>query len=318
MQIEAVTQAATDREIMFEQEIARRRRIPRTPDEDDSMTAIADDDSSPGRDSGAGGIRAATVTMGPALAFDTLLAASALGLAVDAIAKPSTSRAVGLLRTAAATGSLVAWGYFLGVRPWHRAWGASERELRSALPGDGVIPRPNGESTRAITIDAPPSCIWPWIAQLGAGRGGFYSYDWLENLAGLDIHSSDAILPEYQQIVPGDEIPFGNGVGVPVIRVDHERTLLLGASIDLETGLPLVPDESKRQRFISMTWAFVLRPIDSTSTRLITRFRFEQSPRGLGASLYPLMIELPHFVMERRMLRGIRDRAERLFSDGPR
>jgi hypothetical protein len=259
-------------------------------------------------------LRSAVVTMGPAAALDVALGASVVGVAIDALARTAATPARTALRRAAVIGSLAAWGYTTLVRPWMQGWGASDRELRSTLPGDGIIARPTGETTRAVTVDAPASCIWPWLLQLGQGRGGFYSYDWLESLAGLDIHSTDEVLPQYQRLMVGDEVPFGNGVAIPVLRVEQERALVIGASIDLTTGKPFDPTKRSAPRFVSMTWAFVLRPIHDAATRLVARFRVEERPRGLMPGAYPLFIELPHFVMERRMLLGIRDRAERLFA----
>jgi len=334
MEPEILEAPPIERESLLEKEIAERRRIPRDPDLDDDISLGSPASSAgattertnghapakPAEDSpddAMAALRAAAVTMGPSVAFDLVLGASAAGLAVDAMARPSKTRAGTILRTAAAVGSLAAWGYLFGVRPWQLRWGASEREVRSSLPGDGVIPRPTSETTRAITIETPASYIWPWIAQLGAGRGGFYSYDWLENLAGLDIHTVDEILPQFQHPVVGDAIPFGKGVAVPIIRVEHERALVVGASIDMQTGLPFTPGGPEPERFVAMTWSFVLRPIDEHATRFITRFRLEQRPRGFRASYYPLMIELPHFVMERKMLLGIRDRAERMYRNEP-
>lgn len=329
MGTEILADPVGEREIMLEREIAARRRIPRDPDDDDCVstesmlaepepTLLQPAPAKPAESDTMAAFQAAAVTMGPSMAFDVLLGASALAVAADAIVRPAKTTTGGILRTAAAVGSLAAWGYVLAVRPWQRTWGASERELRSTLPGDGIIPRPTSEATRAITIEAPSSYIWPWIVQLGAGRGGFYSYDWLENLAGLDIHSADTILPQFQHLVVGDEIPFGKDTGVPVVRLEHERALVLGASIDLKKGKPFTPGGPEPERFIAMTWAFALRPIDDMSTRLIARFRLEQRPRGIASSYYPLMIELPHFVMERKMLCGIRDRAERMFLNEPR
>lgn len=300
------------RELGIEREIELRPRLVRDPDDDDT-TLEGEEADVPTKPSPGAALRAAAVTTWPSIAFDALLGAGALGVAIDALARPAETRKGRVLRTAAALGSLAAWGYMLGVRPWHRTWGASERECRSTLAGDGIIPRPTSEATRAITIEAPASYVWPWLMQLGQGRGGFYSYDWLENLAGLDIHTADEILPEHQHLVAGDEIPFGMGTGIPVLRLEHERALVLGASIDLATGRTVGTGEPDPERFVSMTWAFILRPIDDTSTRLVARFRLEQRPRGIMSATYPLLIEIPHFVMERKMLLGIRDRAERLY-----
>src|SRR5919106_317233 len=104
----------------------------------------------------------------------------------------------------AAIGMAALVAYRRKVRPWHERWGATDEELSLPLPGDELIAEPAGQTTRGITIDAAPEDVWPWVIQIGADRGGFYSYDWLENLFGLDIHSADEVVPEWQQRAVGD------------------------------------------------------------------------------------------------------------------
>jgi hypothetical protein len=106
-----------------------------------------------------------------------------------------------------AVGGVVAAGVAL-VRARSLRWGATYEELNTALPGDELVPDADLTATRAVTVDAGAGDVWPWIAQLGQGRGGFYSYDVLENLVGLDIHSADRIVPEWQGIEVGDEVKF--------------------------------------------------------------------------------------------------------------
>ena len=98
--------------------------------------------------------------------------------------------------------------YVFAIRPWHRRWGATDAEVSGSMPGDDLVEGANFQTTRAIDIDAPLEAVWPWLAQIGQGRGGFYSYDLLENLMGLDIHSADRILPEFQDLRVGDVIPI--------------------------------------------------------------------------------------------------------------
>ena len=127
-------------------------------------------------------------------------------------------------------GTLLGAIYALFVRPWHQRWGASEDEAARSLPGDDLIPAPAWAATHAITIDAPPEAVWPWLVQLGQGRGGFYTYDSLENLMGLDMHSANRILPEHQTLKVGDLIPLApGGFGMPVATLEPGRTLLLHA-----------------------------------------------------------------------------------------
>lgn len=94
--------------------------------------------------------------------------------------------------------------YWLLVRPWHQKWGATNQEADASFSGDELIPYAPWRTTHAITIQAPIEMVWSWVVQMGQGRGGFYSYDWLENLFGMNIHNADRILPEYQQLKVGD------------------------------------------------------------------------------------------------------------------
>jgi hypothetical protein len=173
-------------------------------------------------------------------------------------------------------------------------WGATESEIQSDLPGDQRVSNPSYVSTRAVTIAAPPSDIWPWLAQLGFRRGGLYSYDWLDRLFGyLDAPSADEILPEYQSIRVGDTIPLGRGPDWPVVEVVPERTLVVE------------PLEG------AVTWTFVLVPIDERSTRLVTRVRYRSEPTLTGRLVTAAMGPAA-FVMTRKMLLGLKRRAEDL------
>src|SRR6201993_1687869 len=122
-----------------------------------------------------------------------------------------------------ATGA--AWGagtgviaYTLFFRRRCLTWGATDEEVSGKLPGDELLPDPDLVSTRAVTIDAPPGAVWPWLVQMGSGRGGAYTYDWIENLLGLNMHSASRILPQFQDLKVGDELPLGSGG--PVMRVE--------------------------------------------------------------------------------------------------
>jgi hypothetical protein len=175
-------------------------------------------------------------------------------------------------------------------------WGATSEEAASRLPGDELLEDADGVSTRAITIDAPAASVWPWLAQMGpAPRGGAYTYDWIENLLGLDMHSAESILPEFQQPDVGDTI----GLGSNRMRLElvEPRRLLAWRS---EDG--------------NWVWTFVLEEHDG-ATRLISRNRFRLPT--LAARIGMLPMEPGSLVMERRMLRGIKERAERLASATP-
>jgi len=172
-------------------------------------------------------------------------------------------------------------------------WGATSEETASHLPGDELLEDADGVSTRAITINAPAASVWPWLAQMGPSpRGGAYTYDWIENLLGLDMHSVDRVLAEFQHPEVGDTISLGAN-RMCLERVEPPHVLAWRS----EDG--------------NWVWTFVLEEQDGT-TRLISRNRFGL-PR-LVARIGMLPMEPGSLLMERRMLHGIKDRAERLAS----
>jgi hypothetical protein len=195
-------------------------------------------------------------------------------------------------RVLAALG-LGALAYRLLLRRRVLTWGSTEAEAAARLPGDELLEDAAGVATRAITIDAPPSAVWPWVAQMGpAPRGGAYTYDWIENLLGLDMHSADEVLPEFQHPQVGDELGYGAN-RMRFERVEPERVLALRSSDG------------------NWVWSFVLDEQDG-ATRLISRNRFRLP--GLRDKLGMIPMEPGSLVMERKMLRGIKQRAERLAS----
>ena len=184
------------------------------------------------------------------------------------------------------------------TRQWYSRWGGTAAEQQRPLPGDDIVSAPRIVSTRAITIHGPAETVWPWLAQMGQGRGGLYSYQKLENLARCDIHNADAIHPEWQNPVVGDKVRFGpEPYPFHTIRaIDPGRTLILGSPAD--------------ERRVPTSWVFHLEPIDDDATRLIARYRSSYEP-GMGNTLIWRVLTDPiFFVMERRMLIGVRDRAE--------
>lgn len=198
------------------------------------------------------------------------------------------------------------------LRRWYNRWGSTAGERDDPLPGDDLVSRPRLGYTRAITIAAPPERVWPWLAQFGQGKGGFYSYDALENLVGCRIHSVDRILPEHQHPAPGDLVrsgPEGKGYAswVVVEAVPPRHLVLMGA--DPETGAAPAPvDEIPERGYTASTWQWALRPAaDGAATRLVVRQRLAFSPRQ---RLLWRIVEPLNFVMERAMLRGLKRRAE--------
>lgn len=164
------------------------------------------------------------------------------------------------------------------------------------MPGDSLVQRPQEVTTRAITVKAWPEHVWPWLAQMGNGRGGLYSYDWLDRVFGvLEGSSSDTIISRFQEIRPGDTIPIGGSTGWPVAIAKPSALLLL----DIQ------------QAGAHVTWAFALNPISRTETRLVMRVR-ARLPNSWILPLQVAMLDPAEFLMVRRQLIGLRDRAERL------
>lgn len=229
-----------------------------------------------------------------------------IGIAIDSFSRgkrkmtlnhqgSSDGRRQSSLRRLVVAGLVFVCGY-LAIRSCLNNWGATGPETTQPLPGDDLVPDPNYQATRAITIDAPPEEVWPWIVQIGAGRAGLYSYDWLDISFGiLDRPSANEIHPEYQTLETGDTIPLGDeGEGLLVKAVEPERALVT------------VPESLPEG---TLTWVFVLEPIEGRRTRLLTRNR-----GSIGWSLRWLVtlaiIEPAAFLMTRKMLLGIKQRAE--------
>ena len=192
----------------------------------------------------------------------------------------------------AGAGALAA--YVLMVRPWHLRWGATDEEVSAPLPGDELVARPNVEATHTITIEAPIAEVWPWLVQIGQDRGGFYSYSWLENLVGCRLRNAGRIIPEFQQLEVGDAVRLHpKAPPLPVLVCEAPRALVLGSN----TGSP-------------GTWGFYLREVDEDTTRLIIRGRGHWGRGLLDRVAAYGVFEPAHFVMERKMLLGIKRRAE--------
>jgi hypothetical protein len=184
--------------------------------------------------------------------------------------------------------------YPLFLRRGCLTWGARPDEVVRKLPGDELLADAGIVSTRAITIDAPPAAVWPWLVQMGSGRGGVYTYDWIENLFGLNMHSTRQILPQFQDVKAGDELPLGPGR--PAMRVavlDPERTFTI--------------------RFADGNWVWIFALFaEDGRTRLISRNRIAP-PGALPARLFSMLVMEPgSLIMERKMLLGIKQRAEDL------
>ena len=190
--------------------------------------------------------------------------------------------------------------YAFAVQPWYSKWGATVPEQQMSLPGDEIVIKPNWKYTQAISIHASPAEIWQWLVQMGQGRGGFYSFELLENLIGCDIHNADRIMPEFQHLTIGDSIKLHpEAPGIPVVLVDSAKAIVLGGS-----------DESQLN---ASSWSFLLQGLDVSNSRLIARFRSSYSPTLGNVLLQRIFVQPTSLFMQKRMLIGIKQRAEGTF-----
>ena len=207
----------------------------------------------------------------------------------------------GLIGSAAAVAAFSAWTF----RWTYLHYGATGGEPIEALPGDDLLPAADLVATRAATIEATPDRVWPWIAQLGQGRGGFYSYDRLENLVGCEVESADRIHPEWQDVTVGDPFRLHPKLALVVAEVDPGHSLVVDGRA--RPGEPAPPYD--------FTWAFVVRRHPGLRTRLIVRERYGYTTPASRLVVEPLAAGSA--LMTRKMLHGIRDRVEAARADGP-
>lgn len=199
-------------------------------------------------------------------------------------------------------------GTVIALRPWYSSWGTTRSERQMVMIGDPPLGESHYRIDHAITIEAPVDSVWPWLVQVGQDRGGFYSYDWLERAFGADIRNANVIVPDWQTREVGDTIRA------------VQRDYLYGA---FNRFLEWRISELVRGRAMVLEkWgAFVLDPIDGQRTRLHIRTRGEGIPSVSGIALSPILLltlEPAHFIMERRMMLGIKQRAESSMRDTSR
>lgn len=190
-----------------------------------------------------------------------------------------------------ATIGSIGLAYGAVVRPWQLRWGASDAEVTQPMPGDGIIAQPHLEATRAITVDAPPSAVWPWLVQMGGyTRAGWYSYDRIDNAG---VPSATDVLPHLQDLQVGDVLLTSqDGTGFRVESIDPPRSLVLAI----------------RNRHATTSVSILLEPGADGRSRLVFRLRLRAAT--VRGRLYQAMMDVGDFVMMRRQLLGIRDRAE--------
>ena len=264
------------------------------------------------------------VELGLAASFVALIAgwspASWWGLAIDATivgalvaatnsglhpvfteARPSPTRwrARRIVFETVAVAAVVYIGVATALWPWHRTWGTTIAEQFMSLPGDDVIRDPAHELMHGITIDASPEAVWPWLAQIGQDRAGFYSYDWLERAFLADVHNADEIRPEWQHRATGE-----------FVRATQPG--YLGGLFGRDLGWRITHFDPPRAMVLEYWGTFVLEPRADGRTRLLIRTAMGGPDAPVwAAGLTFTVFELPHFIMQRKMMLGIKARAER-------
>ena len=188
--------------------------------------------------------------------------------------------------------------YWFPIRRWMSRWGATPSDLTRVMAGDSLLVDPTYSGTMAVSVNAPPEDIWPWLVQIGYQRGGLYSYDWLDRLFGyLDRPSATRILPEFQTLAVGDTIPLGRGPSWPVAVIEPGRALVL---------------DMRNMGGFDWVWQFGIHTADGKAPRLVSRSCVRT--RSVWTRLFTYVIEPAGFLMTRRMLLGIKQRGEGLAS----
>ena len=198
----------------------------------------------------------------------------------------------------------------LFLKPLRDIWGTSNEKHEGVFPGDELIPHPSNTFTHAIQIDASAKDVWPWIAQIGQGRGGFYSYEALENLTGLQIYNASEILDEYQEPQLGDQISFGAGTAYPIVFLEPPHSMAIGVWHDRDTDKKYDPKAGHPRNFMQTTWLWHIESISPIQCKLYSRNRLKL-PSSRKNQILATLLEPIVFAMDRKMLLGIKRRAER-------
>jgi hypothetical protein len=207
---------------------------------------------------------------------------------------------------------LVFWLIFL---PRSHRKGATDEEVEGPLPGDELVPEPRVGYTQAITINALPGEVWPWLAQHGYARAGFYSHEWVYKLMGSNDYyeggrSAERIIPELQDLKVGDQIEINADSPFEVVALEPSRTLSLLARADLESGESFELSEAMPAKYMNQSWVYHLREIDGEGTRLVVRWRGDYSPGFTNSLFFGMSVEAGALLMQYKMLKGIKERAE--------
>lgn len=201
----------------------------------------------------------------------------------------------------------------LFFKPLRDRWGLSQKEANTTFPGDHLVPQPRSEFVHAIEINAPASFVWPWIAQIGQGKGGFYSYEALENMVGLKIYNADKILAEFQQPQIGDLISFGPKDAYPIVIYEPGKSMAIENWYDLNKNSVYNQALESPINYLHLSWLWMVESIDENRSRFISRNRVDFSPSFKNNLMFGPLGEPIVFTMDRKMCYGIKRRAENLY-----
>ena len=199
------------------------------------------------------------------------------------------------------------------LKPLRDRWGLTKEEANRNLPGDDIVKAPKSKFSHGIKIDAPIEFVWPWVVQMGKSRGGFYSYEALENLAGLEIYNAEQILEEYQNPSVGEIIPFGPDSGYPLAIVKPNEALVIESCDDLEKKVNFNPKDGYPEKYLHISWLWYVEELGPQKTRFISRNRVDFNDSRTNRFKFSILAEPMVFTMDRKMCLGIKKRAERYY-----
>lgn len=191
-------------------------------------------------------------------------------------------------------------------------WGMSKLEVAQSFPVDEIVPNPKSAFTHGVIIQAPARDVWPWIAQIGQGKGGFYSYEALENISGLNIYNSDRVLAEFQHPKVDDMVAFGPEQAYPIVYCEPGRGMAIENWFDFDLNDTFDPKQSSPSNILHLTWLWYIEEIDEKTSRFISRNRVTYTSSAKTNFIFKVLLEPIVFAMDRKMCLGIKKRAERL------
>jgi hypothetical protein len=196
------------------------------------------------------------------------------------------------------------------LRSKYQKWGSTKEELQRELPGDELVKNVKGWYNHAITINATPANVWPWIAQLGQNKGGFYSYELLENIVGSKIHNADDIVPKFQDTVIGNNVAMTPKAAPYIVTaIEPGQVFVLQLRVNLQTQETVDNTQPLPAKYQDSSWVFFLEETTEGTTRLISRSRNDWNQSKTNTFIYGMFGVISQ-AMDRKMLKGIKKRSE--------